>query len=165
MSKLHVRKGDTVQVITGKDRGLTGKVIEVYPESDRVIVEGVNRIKKHTRVGQSARGAKTGGIVTTEALRSRLERDGGGPGRRPPHPRRLPQGEGGEASPGRLHLRRRSAACGSPSAPGRTCDEHGNRYQGATEGAVPRGDRAGTAQASSVTSPTSCRFRRSPRSS
>ena len=67
MSKLHVRKGDTVQVISGKDRGLTGKVIEVYPDSDRVIVEGVNRIKKHTRVGQSARGAKTGGIVTTEA--------------------------------------------------------------------------------------------------
>ena len=67
MSKLHVRKGDTVQVISGKDRGLTGKVIEVYPDSDRVIVEGVNRIKKHTRVGQNARGAKTGGIVTTEA--------------------------------------------------------------------------------------------------
>jgi large subunit ribosomal protein L24 len=64
MSKLHVRKGDTVQVISGKDRGLTGKVIEVYPDSDRVIVEGVNRIKKHTRVGQNARGAKTGGIVT-----------------------------------------------------------------------------------------------------
>ena len=67
MSKLHVRKGDTVQVISGKDRGLTGKVIDVYPDSDRVIVEGVNRIKKHTRVGQNARGAKTGGIVTTEA--------------------------------------------------------------------------------------------------
>jgi large subunit ribosomal protein L24 len=50
MSKLNVRKGDTVQVISGKDRGL-----------------GVNRIKKHTRVGQNARGAKTGGIVTTEA--------------------------------------------------------------------------------------------------
>ena len=67
MKSLSVRKGDTVQVISGKDRGLTGKVIEVYPESDRLIVEGVNRIKKHTRVGQNARGAKTGGIVTTEA--------------------------------------------------------------------------------------------------
>ncbi len=67
MAKLHVRKGDTVQVISGKERGLTGKVIEVYPDSDRLIVEGVNRIKKHTRVGQSARGGKTGGIVTTEA--------------------------------------------------------------------------------------------------
>ena len=64
---LSIRKGDLVQVISGKDRGVKGKVIEVYPESDRVIVEGVNRIKKHTKVGQNARGAKTGGIITTEA--------------------------------------------------------------------------------------------------
>ena len=64
---LNIRKGDLVQVISGKDRGVKGKVIEVYPESDRVIVEGVNRIKKHTKVGQNDRGAKTGGIVTTEA--------------------------------------------------------------------------------------------------
>ena len=67
MAGLFVRKGDLVQVISGKDRGITGKVIEVFPESDRVIVEGVNRIKKHTRVGQNNRGAKTGGIITTEA--------------------------------------------------------------------------------------------------
>ena len=67
MANLNIRKGDLVQVISGKDRGITGKVIEVYPESDRVIVEGVNRIKKHTRVGQNNRGAKTGGIVTMEA--------------------------------------------------------------------------------------------------
>jgi large subunit ribosomal protein L24 len=64
---LNIRKGDLVQVISGKDRGVKGKVIEVYPEADRVIVEGVNRIKKHTKVGQSARGATTGGIITTEA--------------------------------------------------------------------------------------------------
>jgi large subunit ribosomal protein L24 len=64
---LSIRKGDLVQVISGKDRGVKGKVIEVYPESDRVIVEGVNRIKRHTKVGQNARGAKTGGIITTEA--------------------------------------------------------------------------------------------------
>ena len=64
---LNIRKGDLVQVISGKDRGVKGKVIEVYPESERVIVEGVNRIKKHTKVGQNARGAKTGGIITTEA--------------------------------------------------------------------------------------------------
>jgi len=64
---LNIRKGDTVQVISGKDRGVTGKVIEVYPEAQRVIVEGVNRIKKHTKVGQSSRGGKTGGIITTEA--------------------------------------------------------------------------------------------------
>jgi large subunit ribosomal protein L24 len=67
MGRLNIKKGDTVQVITGKDRGVTGKVIEVLADSDRVIVEGVNRIKKHTKVGQNARGAKTGGIITTEA--------------------------------------------------------------------------------------------------
>lgn len=62
-----IRKGDTVQVITGKDKGLTGTVLVVYPDRDKVLVEGVNRVKKHTKVGQSARGAKTGGIVTQEA--------------------------------------------------------------------------------------------------
>jgi len=63
----HVKKGDTVLVISGKDKGVTGKVIAAYPDKQRVLVEGVNRIKKHTKVGQSARGAKTGGIVTQEA--------------------------------------------------------------------------------------------------
>jgi len=67
MAKLHVKKGDTVQVITGKDRGARGKVIAVLPDAERVLVEGVNRVKKHTKVGQSAKGAKTGGIVTQEA--------------------------------------------------------------------------------------------------
>ena len=62
-----IRKGDTVQVISGKDRGVTGTVLVVYPDQDRVLVEGVNRVKKHTRVSQNARGAKTGGIVTQEA--------------------------------------------------------------------------------------------------
>ena len=67
MTTLNIRKGDLVQVISGKDRGVKGKVIEVIPEADKVIVEGVNRIKKHTKIGQNARGAKTGGIVTMEA--------------------------------------------------------------------------------------------------
>ena len=67
MAKMRIRKGDTVQVISGKDRGVKGKVIEVIPEADKIIVEGVNRIKKHTKIGQNARGAKTGGIVTMEA--------------------------------------------------------------------------------------------------
>jgi large subunit ribosomal protein L24 len=62
-----IKKGDRVIVVTGKDKGVTGKVIESYPETERVLVEGVNRIKKHTKVGQTARGAKTGGIVTQEA--------------------------------------------------------------------------------------------------
>ena len=67
MSGMSIKKGDLVQVISGKDKGVKGKVIEVLPESDRVLVEGVNRIKKHTKIGQSTRGAKTGGIVTQEA--------------------------------------------------------------------------------------------------
>ena len=69
MAKIRIKKGDTVHVITGpkENKGKTGKVIAVYPDTERVLVEGINRIKKHTKVGQSTRGAKTGGIVTTEA--------------------------------------------------------------------------------------------------
>ena len=67
MAKMHVKKGDTVLVISGKDKGVTGKVIAAYPRDARVLVEGVNRIKKHTKIGQSTCGAKTGGIVTQEA--------------------------------------------------------------------------------------------------
>jgi large subunit ribosomal protein L24 len=64
---MYIRTGDQVQVMAGKDRGLTGKVIAVIAESDKVIVEGVNRVVKHTRVGQSNKGAKTGGIEHVEA--------------------------------------------------------------------------------------------------
>ena len=67
MAGLFVKKGDTVQVIAGKDKGLTGKVIAADPETNRVLVEGANRIKKHTKVTQSARGSQQGGIVTQEA--------------------------------------------------------------------------------------------------
>ncbi len=65
---LGIKKGDTVKVIAGKDKGAEGKVIQVLREHDRVIVEGVNRVKKHTKsVDQGGRAGKTGGIVTTEA--------------------------------------------------------------------------------------------------
>jgi large subunit ribosomal protein L24 len=67
MAGLFVKKGDTVLVIGGKDRGLKGKVIQASPETNRVLVEGANRIKKHTKVTQSARGSQQGGIVTQEA--------------------------------------------------------------------------------------------------
>ncbi len=67
MAGLFVKKGDTVLVRTGKDRGVKGKVIVVLPKEDRVIVEGVNRVKKHTKVTQGVRGAQAGGIVTQEA--------------------------------------------------------------------------------------------------
>ncbi|MEU7713519.1 50S ribosomal protein L24 [Micromonospora chalcea] len=62
-----VKKGDTVVVIAGKDKGAKGKVIAAYPRQDKVLVEGVNRVKKHTRISTTQRGAKTGGIVTQEA--------------------------------------------------------------------------------------------------
>ena len=64
---MRIKKGDRVIVVSGKDKGASGKVIEAYPDSQRVLVEGVNRIKKHTKIGQTTRGAKTGGIVTQEA--------------------------------------------------------------------------------------------------
>jgi len=64
---MKVKKGDEVVVIAGKDRGVRGKVIEALPEKNRVIVEGVNRVKKHTKITTGNRGAKQGGIETVEA--------------------------------------------------------------------------------------------------
>lgn len=64
---MKVRKGDTVLVIAGKDKGARGKVLAALPKQNKVIVEGVNRVKKHTRIQTTQRGAKTGGIVTQEA--------------------------------------------------------------------------------------------------
>lgn len=64
---MKVHKGDTVLVIAGKDKGAKGKVIKAYPDRNRVLVEGVNRIKKHTAQSANERGASSGGIVTQEA--------------------------------------------------------------------------------------------------
>jgi len=64
---MKVKKGDMVLVIAGKDKGAKGRVLTAIPRSDKVIVEGVNRVKKHTRIRTTQRGAKTGGIVTQEA--------------------------------------------------------------------------------------------------
>ena len=64
---MKIKKGDTVVVISGKDKGARGKVIASYPQRERVLVEGVNRIKKHTKVSRTERGAQSGGIVTQEA--------------------------------------------------------------------------------------------------
>ncbi|MBI3213901.1 MAG: 50S ribosomal protein L24 [Mycobacterium sp.] len=64
---MKVHKGDTVLVIAGKDKGAKGKVLQAFPTRNRVLVEGVNRIKKHTPVSANERGASSGGIVTQEA--------------------------------------------------------------------------------------------------
>jgi len=63
-----IKKGDTVKVIAGKDKGAEGKVIQVLREEQRVIVEGVNRVKKHTKmVNNGGNAGNSGGIVTAEA--------------------------------------------------------------------------------------------------
>lgn len=60
---LHVKKGDTVMVLTGKDKNKTGKILQVFTKKERVVVEGLNVIKRHTR----ARGNEPGGIIEKEA--------------------------------------------------------------------------------------------------
>lgn len=63
-NKLHVKKGDTVLVLSGKDKGKQGKIIESLPKKSKVVVEGVNKVKRHTKPTQSA---PQGGIVVKEA--------------------------------------------------------------------------------------------------
>ena len=62
-----IKRGDTVQVMAGKDKGVTGKVIAIDKRDSRVIVEGANRVKRHTAETTSERGVKVGGILTIEA--------------------------------------------------------------------------------------------------
>jgi large subunit ribosomal protein L24 len=65
---MKIKKGDHVIVLAGKDKGATGQVIAAYPTRDKVLVEGVNMIKKNKKVtNQGVRGAQEGGIVTQEA--------------------------------------------------------------------------------------------------
>ena len=61
---MHVKKGDKVMVITGKDKGKQGTILEAYPKKDRVLVEGVNEVKKHAKPSQDN---PQGGILTQEA--------------------------------------------------------------------------------------------------
>ena len=67
MKKTRLKKNDVVVVIAGKDRGVKGKVLEADPVTNKVVVEGVNRVTKHTRVTTTGRGAKAGGIEHVEA--------------------------------------------------------------------------------------------------
>ncbi|SCC40624.1 large subunit ribosomal protein L24 [Fictibacillus solisalsi] len=61
---MHVKKGDKVQVISGKDKGKQGVILEAYPKQNRVLVEGVNIVKKHSKPSQAN---PQGGIVSLEA--------------------------------------------------------------------------------------------------
>ncbi|MGE4278349.1 MAG: 50S ribosomal protein L24 [Magnetospirillum sp.] len=63
MSGLNVKKGDQVVVIAGKDKGKKGEVIAAYPKEERVVVQGVNKVKRHVRPSAS----NAGGIVEQEA--------------------------------------------------------------------------------------------------
>lgn len=62
-NKLHVKKGDTVVVLSGKDKGKQGKIIEALPKKEKVVVEGVNKVKRHTKPNQNA---PQGGIIAKE---------------------------------------------------------------------------------------------------
>ena len=63
-----IRKGDMVEVLSGKDRGKKGRVVNMYPERERVMVEGVNIVKRHEKVRQAqGRGGMQGGIISKEA--------------------------------------------------------------------------------------------------
>jgi large subunit ribosomal protein L24 len=68
-NSLHVKKGDRVKVIAGKDKGRVGEIIAVFPEAGRVIVQGVNLVKKHKPAtpNQQTRQNNAAGIITTEA--------------------------------------------------------------------------------------------------
>lgn len=63
-NKLHVKKGDTVIVLSGKDKGQQGKVIEALPKKGKVVVEGVNKVKRHTKPSHKL---PQGGILVKEA--------------------------------------------------------------------------------------------------
>lgn len=64
MQKLHIKKGDTVTVITGENKGKKGRVLEVFPNKNKAIVEGINIISKHTKPNSAK---PDGGIVKKEA--------------------------------------------------------------------------------------------------
>ena len=64
---MKIHKDDRVIVMAGKDLGVTGKVIRTDPRRNRVLVEGVNRVKRHLKIRPTQRGGQTGGIITQEA--------------------------------------------------------------------------------------------------
>lgn len=62
--KMHVRKGDTVVVLAGKDKGKQGKIVQALPKKSKVVIEGVNKVKRHTKPSQTN---PQGGIIAKEA--------------------------------------------------------------------------------------------------
>ncbi len=102
---MKVKMGDTVVVIAGKDKGAKGKVIKTYPTRERVLIEGVNRVKKHTAQSANQRGAQSGGIVTQEAaihVSNVMVIDADG------EPARVGYRDGGEGEQKRVRVSRRT---------------------------------------------------------
>jgi large subunit ribosomal protein L24 len=102
---MKVKKGDTVVVIAGKDKGAKGKVIKAFPDRDKVLVEGVGRVKKHTAQSANQRGAQSGGIVTQEApihVSNVMVVDADG------KPTRVGMRDGGEGEAKRVRISRRT---------------------------------------------------------
>jgi large subunit ribosomal protein L24 len=102
---MKVKKGDKVKVIAGKDKGKEGTVIAAYPRTEKILVEGVNRITKHEKIRTTQRGAKTGGIITQEApihVSNVMVVDPDG------KPTRVGSREGGEGEQKRVRIARRS---------------------------------------------------------
>ena len=64
---VNIKKGDTVQVISGKDAGVEGRVLEVSPKKQRVIIEAVNRVTRHEKIRMDRRGTQQGGIAHKES--------------------------------------------------------------------------------------------------
>ncbi len=67
MTRRKIKAGDTVLVVAGKDKSHRGTVLKVYPETDRILVEGINRVVRHTRVTPGQGGSKAGGLIHTES--------------------------------------------------------------------------------------------------
>lgn len=67
MGRLNIKKDDKVEVIAGKDKGKKGKVLKVMVKENRVLVEGINKIKRHTRPAARGAATQTGGIIEKEA--------------------------------------------------------------------------------------------------
>ena len=159
-AELKIKKGDTVKVIAGKDKGAEGKVIQVLREEQRVIVEGVNRVKKHTKVVQpGGRAGTTGGIITTEApihVSNVMLVEGDGVTRVGLPPRR-----GDQAPPRRLDVRRHAQRPRLPQdrqgdlmtdttpRPPRPPSGRGQKVDAAAQDPLPRGDPPRAARASS----------------
>ena len=98
---MKIKKGDHVIVTAGKDRGREGTVILAYPDRQKVLVQGVNMIRKNTKVDyQGQRGAKEGGIVTPGGPDPRQQRPADRPGDQEGDPGRLPGRRGQQEGPG-----------------------------------------------------------------